>query len=56
MPNAKDDKKHELKITNEKPVSVYPLTADEAMRALLQIKPSEMDEKKKPESKHKAKK
>lgn len=38
-----DDKKDAKKTTNEKPVSLYPMTADEALKALLQVKPSEME-------------
>jgi hypothetical protein len=41
-----DDKEHEKKTTNEKPVSLYPLTTDEALKALLQVKPPDNAKKK----------
>ncbi len=42
MTKAKNQKE---KVTNEKPVSLYPLSLKEALEALLQIKPKEKEEK-----------
>ena len=43
--------KKEKKITNEKPVSLYPLSFDEALKRILKVKPEKKvgkkDEKKK---------
>ena len=38
--NSKDDKK----ITNEKPISLYPLDFKEALAAFLQVKPKSKEE------------
>jgi hypothetical protein len=34
------EKKDEQKVTNEKPISLYPLQPEEAIKKLLQITPS----------------
>jgi hypothetical protein len=44
MTKAKEQKE---KVTNEKPVSLYPLSLKEALEALLQIKPKAKGEKQK---------
>jgi hypothetical protein len=36
----------EEKITNEKPISLYPLTVDEALTLLLRVKPPKKTRKK----------
>lgn len=38
--------KKEKKITNEKPVSLYPLSFDEALKRILKVKPEKKDKKK----------
>jgi hypothetical protein len=55
MPKKNEDKK----ITNEKPVSLFPLNFKEALAALLQVKPKtkeEMDKAIREKEKQKAKK
>lgn len=38
--------KKEKKITNEKPVSLYPLSFDEALKRILKVKPEKKAKKK----------
>lgn len=38
-------KKEQTKVTNEKPVSLYPLNFKEAVAALLKVKPKPKEEK-----------
>jgi len=40
-----DTRKQEVKITNEKPVSLFPLDFKEAVAALLKVKPKPKEEK-----------
>ncbi|MBX2991377.1 MAG: hypothetical protein KF749_09420 [Bacteroidetes bacterium] len=44
MKKEAENKKH----TNEKPVSLYPLEPEEAIRRLLQVKPQAKKKKRKP--------
>ena len=45
--------KDEKKITNEKPISLFPLNFNEAVAAIMKVKPEPKKEKKKPTKKKK---
>ena len=47
--NTKDEKK----ITNEKPISLFPLNFNEAVSAILKVKPEPKEKKRKPVKKKK---
>lgn len=46
-----EKKTREKKITNEKPISLFPLSAEEALKKLLQIPPPVKAEKREPNKK-----
>jgi len=48
------DTKEEKKITNEKPVSLFPLSFNEALSAFLKVKPKPQEKKKHRPTKKKA--
>ena len=45
--------KDEKKITNEKPVSLFPLSFNEAIAAIMKVKPEPKEKKRKPAKKKK---
>jgi len=45
MTSKKQNSQSENKVTNEKPVSLYPLDFKEAVAALLKVKPEPKEEK-----------
>lgn len=48
MKTDEDQQQEKKKITSEKPISLYPLTMDEALRDLMQVKPPKERDKKIP--------